>query len=295
MAVGYLAHRDHRATVLNAGPLTPITLGLMPRAARTAPDGTSGSPVLSGDGRYVFFVSDARNLVTNAVENWGLNLYLEPGIQRHGTDQRRNGNLVLGSIGDYSVSENGERVVFSGVADPTGLQTRGTFSPGHPDGNHHVDFQTAMGVGPHPRQRTVVGSFTFVRWSMGSVQFHGVRSRYHLRQTEQPALIVHEVASGESRRIVSGEFVTEHEISRDGDLVVYQNPERQFFSRGRRWTSLILGIGREHLHPGGTSPPSDIMGAPADSAGVCPQSRREAPRLPPPDSGLGPTIGDLDL
>ena len=251
---------------LNAGELTPVTLGLTPRSARTAPVGASGSPVVSSDGRYVFFVSDARNLVTNAVESWGLNLY-RWSRESNTTElvSTGMGNLLLSSVGDYSVSEDGERAVFSGLAIPYGTPDEGNvFLRDIPSRTTTLISKRRWELDPIPGNGPSwdPSLSSDGRWAVFSSTASDLDTIF--AGPNLPALIVHEVASGESRRIVSSEFVTEHEISREGDLVIYQNPERQFFPGGRRWTSLILWKRDENTYTqvGLPRPASDVMGTP---------------------------------
>jgi len=254
---------------LAGGDLTPVTLALQPRAARTAPDGASGSPLISGDGRYVFFASDAGNLVTNALENWGLNLYRwDRETKTTELVSTGMGATPLGGIGDYSVSESGERAVFSGPVTSFQQPSEGNVflrdvrtETTTLISRRRWELEPIPGNGPswNPTlsadgQRVVFESMAtdLESWTGGPSQL---------------ALVMHETGSGESHRFVVDRFGTldaEHQASRDADVVVFRNPEPQYFPGGNRWTSLMIwrrGDGN-YVQVGLSRPPSEEMGAP---------------------------------
>ncbi|MBN8248796.1 MAG: PD40 domain-containing protein [Verrucomicrobia bacterium] len=256
---------------LAGGGLTPVTLGLQPRVARTAPDGASGSPVIAGEGRYVFFVSDARNVVTNGVESWGLNLYRWD--RESSTTELVStgmGNNSLASVGDYSVSESGERAVFSGLAIPFESPEEGNvFLRDIPAGTTTLisrrrwELEPVPGNGPSwdpilsEEGRWVVFASLATDLESGS------------GPSGQPGLVMHDLEAGESRRIAVNRFdgaALEYQASRDAGLVVFRNPERQYFPGGNRWTSLLIWrrTDASYRQVGLSLAPSEEMGAPMD-------------------------------
>lgn len=74
--------------------------------------GNSEKPYVSPDGRYVSFISDARNLVT--VTTTGINLYqrdMQTGITRA---------LTLGGVGTWAPTPDGSRIAFIGLLGTSG-------------------------------------------------------------------------------------------------------------------------------------------------------------------------------
>ncbi|MBX3734285.1 MAG: PD40 domain-containing protein [Verrucomicrobiae bacterium] len=253
---------------LIGGGLVPVTLGLQPRAGLTAPDGVSGSPIFARDGRYVFFVSDARNLVTNALENWGLNLY------RWDRESRTTelvstgmGSYPLGTTVAYSVSADGERAVFSGQA---------TIFMAPPEGNIFLRDIAAGTTTLISRRHWEAGPVPAdgPSWN-ASLSADGLNVVFNSLATDlvawsgsgnQSLVISYAIETGDSRALAadpSSDSPVEHQVSRDAEVVVFRNPASQYFPGGNGWTSLMVWRRRDatYTRVGLSEPPSEEMSA----------------------------------
>jgi len=93
----------------------PVTVRHPDLPAITAPNGDSRSPVWAAGHRYVFFVSDASNLVTNDWNGAGLDLFRRDRVTGETllvSVAQDSGVGANGSVLEYSVSSDGNRVVW---------------------------------------------------------------------------------------------------------------------------------------------------------------------------------------
>ena len=92
----------------------------MPRCRRCAANGASSDPVVSADGRYVAFLSQATNLVGGAhsPDSW-INVYVRDTVLGTTTRMQGPGGEPLGDARSVDMSDDGRYVVF--VSDAPNL------------------------------------------------------------------------------------------------------------------------------------------------------------------------------
>ncbi len=201
--------------------LQPVSVRQSDPPASTAADGASGAPLLAGNDRYVFLVSEARNLVTNTPGPLGAQVYRRDRVTGEtlwvSTGTVFSPNLVRRG---YAVSEDGQRVAFEAsiaggpeniylrdlTAGTTTLVTINQDQSGPGNGASWNPSLSADG-------RYVVFETAATDLAPGM-------------QEGQSALCSRDLLTGETRLIVSVPLSNgvRHEVSRDGGLVVYARP-----------------------------------------------------------------------
>lgn len=198
--------------------LQPVTVRSTDQPASTAADGASGAPLLAGNDRYLFFVSEARNLVTNTPAPSGAQVYRRDRVTGETLWVSTDGGLSPKRIRrGYAVSEDGQRVAFEAslpgsqeniylrdlAAGTTTLISLNQDQSGPGNGASWNPSLSADG-------RYVVFETTATDLAPGM-------------QDGQSALCLRDLLTGETRLIVSlsSPGGVRHEVSRDGGLVVY--------------------------------------------------------------------------
>lgn len=187
----------------------------------------------------MFFVSEARNLVTNVLESWRLNLYRRDRIL--GTTELVSTGMGLfpnATTTEYSVSADGSRAVFSVAASRSGIPEEGNvFLRDLGTGTTTLISRSVNGTGPAP------GSSWDPHLSNDGNRVLFLSTSSELvdgpQTISQVSLYLYDVPTGSLRRIEEDlGFFLDYQASDDGRIVVFTRYGNLFIPDGARRVDL---------------------------------------------------------